>query len=62
LSERPISRFSSFKVLDLAPPFFLRTVVFIANSSSARSGAIVIAHLLPALHCGFLISYPFARG
>src|SRR6516165_448231 len=49
-SERPISRFSSFKVLDLAPPFFLRTVVFIANSSSARSGAIVIAHLRPALH------------
>ena len=45
LSERPISRFSSFKVLDLAPPFFFRTVVFIAISSSARSGAIVFTHL-----------------
>src|SRR5215831_3495226 len=60
LSERPISRFFSFKVLDLAPPFFFRTVVFIAISSSARSGDIVIAHLRPALQCVFLlISYPF---
>jgi hypothetical protein len=61
LSDRPISRFSSFKVLDLAPPFFLRTVVFIAISSSPDRGLSLLPICAPALQCGFRISYPFVR-